>query len=175
MDKWIDEYLAGDSVSVIAARDGVPYSRIRYFLIRNGIEIRSAKQAAEISVKTRKPRAHRAFTEAHRQSIIEHRKKWSDENALGVSYKANGYVEYTIGDTAGKSVHVVLIEDRIGRKILPDEVVHHIDGDRSNNDLDNLALMTRTAHSRLHRFEDELAGKVSARDENGRFDQNGEE
>lgn len=173
MDNWIDDYLSGMSANAIARRDDVPPSRVRYFLIRNGIDMRSAKDAADISVKTRKP-PHRTFTEAHRQIIIEHRRKWAEENALGVSYKATGYVEYTIGETAGKSVHVVLIEDRIGRKILPDEVVHHVDGDRTNNDLDNLALMTRTAHSRLHRFEDELAGKVSDRDENGRFDQSGD-
>ena len=28
--------------------------------------------------------------------------------------------------------------------------VHHIDGDKLNNDINNLAVMTRSAHSRLH-------------------------
>ena len=46
---------------------------------------------------------------------------------------------------------------------------HPIDGDRHNNNLNNLALMTREAHARLHRFEDGLANKQRERDKNGRF------
>lgn len=32
--------------------------------------------------------------------------------------------------------------------------VHHIDGDKSNNSIDNLALMTETAHQKLHGAEE---------------------
>lgn len=38
----------------------------------------------------------------------------------------------------------------IGRDLKNDEVVHHIDGDKNNNLLVNLALMTHGAHTRLH-------------------------
>lgn len=38
----------------------------------------------------------------------------------------------------------------IGRLLLPNEVVHHIDGNKSNNDIKNLQLMSREDHSRLH-------------------------
>jgi len=34
-----------------------------------------------------------------------------------------------------------------------EEVVHHIDHNRSNNELNNLQLMTRSEHTRLHRLE----------------------
>jgi len=56
-----------------------------------------------------------------------------------------------------------------GRKILPDEVVHHIDGDRNNNNINNLALMTRSAHSRLHRREDQISNNNRKRSSDGRF------
>ena len=38
----------------------------------------------------------------------------------------------------------------IGRELKNNEVVHHIDGDKNNNLLGNLALMTHGAHTRLH-------------------------
>lgn len=38
----------------------------------------------------------------------------------------------------------------IGRELTSDEHVHHIDGDPSNNSPDNLAVMNRSEHLRLH-------------------------
>lgn len=39
-------------------------------------------------------------------------------------------------------------------------VVHHVDGDQTNNDLDNLALMTASAHTVLH-SESERDAKIA--------------
>lgn len=46
--------------------------------------------------------------------------------------------------------HDVVMEKHIGRKLRPEEVVHHVDRNRSNNDIDNLELLTRREHSHLH-------------------------
>lgn len=94
-------------------------------------------------------------------------KRWRSAN--GVRISSNGYVEYTTGEHKGRSVHVVAMESRLGRKILKDEVVHHIDNDKMNNDIDNLALMTRSAHTRLHRREDQLSNNERERDSLGRL------
>jgi len=50
----------------------------------------------------------------------------------------------------GKKVHIQIAEEMLGRPLLPDEVVHHIDLDRHNNDPSNLMVMTRSEHARLH-------------------------
>lgn len=64
--------------------------------------------------------------------------------------------------TNGKDVkeHILIMENYLGRKLKPDEVVHHKDFNKSNNDISNLQLMTNSEHSRLHRkYEIEMYGK----------------
>ena len=46
--------------------------------------------------------------------------------------------------------HRFIVEKSIGRKLTPNEIVHHIDGNKRNNSLDNLMIMTRAEHARLH-------------------------
>ena len=46
--------------------------------------------------------------------------------------------------------HVLVIERSIGRKLVGDEVVHHINGSKTDNALENLMLMTHGEHSALH-------------------------
>ena len=46
--------------------------------------------------------------------------------------------------------HILVMENVIGRHLTKNEVVHHIDGNRQNNDISNLQLMTRSEHTRLH-------------------------
>lgn len=52
--------------------------------------------------------------------------------------------------------HRFLKEKEIGRVLNSDEVVHHIDGNKKNNSLDNLVVMTQNEHARLHQY---LRGK----------------
>lgn len=48
-------------------------------------------------------------------------------------------------------VHRRLVENKIGRKLKNNEVVHHIDGNKLNNNINNLKLMTRKEHIEIHR------------------------
>lgn len=51
------------------------------------------------------------------------------------------------------------MEDYIGRKLNKDEVVHHINEDKLDNRIENLQLMTRGEHSKLHRELELSRGK----------------
>jgi hypothetical protein len=42
------------------------------------------------------------------------------------------------------------MEEAIGRSLTADEVVHHLDGSKDNNDLANLFVVTRRQHPQLH-------------------------
>ena len=50
-------------------------------------------------------------------------------------------------------LHRVVVENAIGRLLADNEVVHHKDHNRFNNSPDNLEVMTRSAHAKLHGAE----------------------
>lgn len=57
----------------------------------------------------------------------------------------------------GKQIfeHRHLMQNHIGRKLEKNEVVHHIDGNKLNNTLSNLQLMTKKEHTLFHNLNKE--------------------
>lgn len=49
-----------------------------------------------------------------------------------------------------KMEHIIVMENHLGRALMSNEVVHHIDENKHNNSLENLQLMTDTEHRRHH-------------------------
>lgn len=58
----------------------------------------------------------------------------------------------------GRHEHRVVMEQKLGRPLLPGEIVHHIDHDKKNNHPDNLMVMTQSEHARLHSTKNLLCG-----------------
>jgi len=51
----------------------------------------------------------------------------------------------------GRHAHRVIAEQKIGRPLRPGEVVHHIDGNKRNNDPANLEVLpSQSVHTSLH-------------------------
>lgn len=46
--------------------------------------------------------------------------------------------------------HRLVVESIIGRYLEKNEDVHHIDGDKLNNSIDNLVALTKSEHTKLH-------------------------
>ena len=46
--------------------------------------------------------------------------------------------------------HILVIEKSINRYLEDDEIVHHIDENKLNNDISNLYLTDRAEHARIH-------------------------
>jgi hypothetical protein len=58
--------------------------------------------------------------------------------------------------------HVIILEQKIGRSLRDDEFPHHINGIKTDNRPENLTVVTRSEHMRLH-YKDRLT------DSHGRF------
>ena len=60
-----------------------------------------------------------------------------------------GYIRVKVD---GKWVleHRFVMEEKIGRKLLCTELVHHVDENKKNNSYDNLDIKTRVTHAILH-------------------------
>lgn len=63
----------------------------------------------------------------------------------------NGYKVLYTEKGKGIKEHIKVMEDYIGRKLKKYEIVHHINEIKDDNRLENLKLMTRSDHSKLHR------------------------
>ena len=92
------------------------------------------------------------------KSQQQHREGGS--NWKGGRHKAsNGYIEIKVDGYPRLNKrgyvyeHQYVAEKKIGRPLRENEVVHHIDRDKTNNHPDNLMVLTKEEHSKLHQRE----------------------
>jgi len=71
-------------------------------------------------------------------------------NWKGDCFDGRGYLT-RVHNGKRQFVHRIVMAQALGVEEIPSSlIVHHVDGDPTNNDLDNLALMTASAHMVLH-------------------------
>lgn len=91
---------------------------------------------------------------AKRKSLAHTGRKRRNANAYIVVHRP----DHQMSDKAGRLLeHRLIMAEHLGRLLEPREVVHHKDGNRSNNAIDNLDLMSgRKEHAAVHAKESEL-------------------
>lgn len=143
------------SMRMIEKQTGIGRNKVMKILRENSVT-RSRKDALKNAVSMGRiiPKDHPGL---HTKEAIEKGIKKRYPNGVRGSYIHRGYV--VLND--GRFEHVVIIEDLIGRKLKPDEVVHHKNQIRNDNRIENLQLMTRGDHTALHRL---LKSKLSKSD-----------
>ena len=131
------------SMSAVARHLGKSNTTVLYHFRKHGIHTKSGFKS---------PKSIRHYSTDH--------KNWK-----GGTYKSGGYIQEYAPDHPKNSKgyvpqHRLVMEKHLGRYLDSTEVVHHINGDKLDNRLETLVVLTRKAHMNIHKTE---------RDELGRF------
>ena len=118
--------------------------------LKRGKEI-PCKQCGKLFYSTRREFCSRECVYLYRSSNSIH--KIYQENGYLVKFQ-NGY-----NKKGNVKLHRAIMEEALGRRLKPNEIVHHKDGNKQNNDISNLEVMERRDHSRLHRLKELESGK----------------
>ena len=90
-------------------------------------------------------RRRQAWINSQRVWTAESRKKLGDTQRA--SRPTRGYRK-----VGGRHEHRSVAESMLGRSLMSNEIVHHRDGNKSNNSPDNLEIMTQSEHCKEHDF-----------------------
>lgn len=138
------------------------------FNIKNGHATTATRKGAkktcgrECLSKLRKQTASpnmKKWLESHRPNNLKRGSGVTTDGYVWVYVPNRGYFKNQV------KLHRYLMEIKLSRPLTKDEIVHHIDENKFNNNIDNLEIHTRVSHNRIHGTFAQLARKKQWSDE----------
>lgn len=163
----------------IASTLGIAIGTVYNYLKKYNIQTRKWRECFELKKANgwNYPDEARAkISKAHKGKIVseETRRKMSESKRINgsghIKKRADGYnaVYFPSHPSSNQDgyvmEHVLVMEKAIGRILEDDEVVHHENGIRNDNRIENLKLMTFKEHARYHmkqRWESKKKGGMT--------------
>lgn len=140
--EWLGRELSTKTQTAIAAELGINAQVVSYWARKHGLNDENKSSAIKSALNKRYP---------------DGRYGKNASNWRGGRRKLpSGYVYVYMPDhpsaTSNGVVmeHRLVMEEKLGRYLEKGEIVHHIDGDKSNNNPDNLTVKTRSQHVQEH-------------------------
>lgn len=157
----VDKYKSGITAKDVGLLVGLSGTHITRILHNNKVEIRDISES--ISIGLSKPEVRRKMSilktgvplsESAKQKLRmlygPKRSTWKG----GITKNKSGYIAYTKSkenkEKAGRYVHRVVVEDRLGYRLPSNMHVHHKDKNKTNNALSNLEVMDASDHMKHH-------------------------
>lgn len=161
-------FSAGESIRMVAGSLGIDHTTLSKNAKAVGIHTPTKAESAK---NVWKNHAHPdigrkgELSPSFGHKMPEHVKKILQERCSGpnnyhwsggIKNHSDGYIleycpSHPYADRNGYVLqHRLIVERSIGRILSPYEIVHHIDGNKGNNALENLTVLTRSEHMKIH-------------------------
>ncbi len=114
----------------IDALTGIPYGTVRLWVKKVG--------------------TLRTLSEAHKLCAEKEMSKGRFHTWKGGKHLFAGYIKVYTGNGKYVYEHRLAVEQLLGRELTSDEVVHHKNGIKTDNRLENLEVLTRIEHGGIH-------------------------
>lgn len=148
LEKLYHDPIKNRSASELAVLFGCSSVTIKNYLVKYGIAVKDQSQIM----------TGRKLTKEHRDKVVKtlrfgekgvNNPNWRG-GVIQKGRKKNGlYKHIRVGD-GYKPEHRLVMEKHLGRKLRRGEEVHHINGNKQNNDISNLIVLSKSDHSKLH-------------------------